>query len=107
MIPKNHLKKFSFWLREHRNICKNFSENKNFHVVHIVQKGGAGTGAAAWYGAGSSKMLLLWLRFGRLQLTLFINIMLIFDCPTGNQSSIILLEPEPYYVAAPGLAPPL
>jgi hypothetical protein len=27
--------------------------------LHVVHKGGAG--AAAWYGSGSSKMILLWL----------------------------------------------
>jgi hypothetical protein len=34
--------------------------------LHVVHKGGAGTGAAAWYSSGSCKMILLWLRFGRL-----------------------------------------
>jgi hypothetical protein len=37
--------------------------------LKYLHKGGAGTRAAAWYGSGSSKMILLWLWFGQLQLT--------------------------------------
>jgi hypothetical protein len=47
--------------------------------LHVVHKGGAGTGAAAWYGSGSSKMMLLWLRVGTLQLTLFINMLKVVE----------------------------
>jgi hypothetical protein len=47
-----------------------FTINSSFSLkyLHVVHKGGAGTGAAAWYGYGFSKMMF-WLRFGRLQLT--------------------------------------
>jgi hypothetical protein len=54
-----------------------FPNNSSYFLkyLHVVHKGGAGTGAAAWNGSDSRKMMLLWLRFGRLQLTLFINML--------------------------------